>query len=203
MKPRARRVTIGAALVGAGVVGVLIVLQFRLHLEAWRFQRTRRTAKIEPDHGLRESLAGAAGAMEVDVKSCLRVLSTYSGFCVIAEQERIAHARVMRSKNVEDRDPLILSALTADAARYALEARGWRVIKQHIPRRAYVVFRDEPIRVEESPPTFPTPGTIPPLLLEEELELDPPSPGILLPPLLLDDKPVKSDPALKPLREEQ
>jgi hypothetical protein len=152
MKRRARRVTIAVAVLGAAVVGVFVVLQFRLHLQAWNFQRTRKTVKIEPDPGLRTLLAGITGAMEMDVKTCLRVLSAYSRSSVIAEQEETARARVLRSKNPEDREPLVLTALTAAAACDALEARGWRIIKQRLPREAYVVFREERIQALDGAP---------------------------------------------------
>ena len=51
MKPRARRVAIGAAVLGAGVVGVLVALNWgtvRDHVEAWHFQLTTETEMMEP-----------------------------------------------------------------------------------------------------------------------------------------------------------
>jgi hypothetical protein len=54
MKPRARRVTIAAAVLGAGVVAVLAVAHWstvRDHAEAWWFVCTRETKTINPDPG--------------------------------------------------------------------------------------------------------------------------------------------------------
>ena len=52
MKPRARRVTLAAAVLGAGVLAVLVVIHWntcRDHVEAWWFQLTHETETIEPD----------------------------------------------------------------------------------------------------------------------------------------------------------
>ena len=52
MKPRARRVTIAAAVLGAGVVGVAVVLNWttvRDHVEAWHFQLTEDTQALVPN----------------------------------------------------------------------------------------------------------------------------------------------------------
>jgi hypothetical protein len=61
MKPRARRVTIAAAVLGAGVVGVAVVLNWtavRDHVEGWRFQLTRQTVIISPEYGRTRDLFG-------------------------------------------------------------------------------------------------------------------------------------------------
>src|SRR5262245_56676406 len=52
MKPRADRVAIGIGGLGIGMIGMLIALQLPLHLEAWRFQRSRKLETILPDSTL-------------------------------------------------------------------------------------------------------------------------------------------------------
>jgi len=54
MKPRARRITVGAAALEAAVLAVLVVINWgtvRDHVEAWHFQLTRNTKTIQPNAG--------------------------------------------------------------------------------------------------------------------------------------------------------
>jgi hypothetical protein len=148
MKPRARRVTIAAAVLGAGVVGVLVVLNWatvRDHFEGWRFQLTRKTETIDPDPLLITSLAAdMSDIIEMDAISCFRILSTYSGLRVIVEPAPSPEPMVAIATNVF-KDPSMATVLekTADATRQALQTVGYRILEQRFPRRAYVVIRDE------------------------------------------------------------
>jgi hypothetical protein len=57
MKPRARRVTIAAAVLGVGVVGALMVAPgpVRDHIQAWHFQLTTKTKTLVPNGRWQES----------------------------------------------------------------------------------------------------------------------------------------------------
>ena len=125
MKPRARRVTIAAAGLGAGVVALLVVLNWgtvRDHVQAWYFQLTRETKTIEP--------------LSIDAKA-FRI------------EERLFHVAANRSRCPVIFDPG--EVLTRErygglepsgGAKGLLEANGYRVLEQRFPRRAYVVIRD-------------------------------------------------------------
>jgi hypothetical protein len=153
MKPRARRVTIAAAVLGAGVVAVFVVLNWgtmRDHVEAWRFQLTRETVTIEPDLARRGRLvdlqAQSLGVVGQSAEgwgpvyrtfAFLDLVANYSGCPVIfAPEDRMALdtpiTLVSRYKNV-----------AADIARALLQANGWRILEQRFPRRAYVVIREQ------------------------------------------------------------
>jgi sugar (pentulose or hexulose) kinase len=123
MKPRARRVTIAAAVLGAGVVGVLVVLNWgtvRDHVEAWHFQLTRQTETVEP------ALLVLTGGDPHSVETVAGVLAQRSGLPVICSR-------------AEKWAPIFGAA---DILR-ALEENGFRVLEQRFPRRAYVVMRDQ------------------------------------------------------------
>jgi len=70
MKPRARRITIGAAAVAVVLVAVLAVAYWatvRDHVEAWHFQLTRKAKTITPAELLAEhALDGAANHVIFD-----------------------------------------------------------------------------------------------------------------------------------------
>jgi hypothetical protein len=134
VKRRARRVTIAAAVLGAGVVAVLVVAHWatvRDHVEASWFQLTRETETIELPRGLRVSLRVETGI--------LQLLADTSGCAVIRERadsffERSIH--VDWSVWVRETRPEMCLRL--------LRENGYRVIEQRFPRSAYVVIRDEP-----------------------------------------------------------
>src|SRR5688572_11969517 len=75
MKPRARRITIGAAALVAVLVAVLVVANWgtvRDQVEAWRFQPTTKKETIEPfERGVTtdEEHRGAADNFVVDLAS--------------------------------------------------------------------------------------------------------------------------------------
>ena len=151
MKPRARRVTIAAAALGVGVVGVLVVAHWgtvRDHVQAWYFQLTSETETIRPDATWRERLKRIDSDVDVidaDVNDCLSMLSTLSGLCVVTEpapEPIIITTSIITTSSEADPGTSELTEATASGARHALESKGWRVIEQRFPRRAYVVIRD-------------------------------------------------------------
>jgi hypothetical protein len=167
MKPRARRVTIAAAVLGTGVVAGLAIAHWgvvRDHVQAWHLQLTRETVTIEPDpvwearpletrSGLRKLTAAdpVLGMLEhpgdayfVEAESLLQVLANSSGHAVIlrptASSPWMLSAAWLKSANT-------------DAALLLLRNYGWRIIEQRFPRRAYVVviskFAWDPLEEEE------------------------------------------------------
>jgi hypothetical protein len=90
MKPRARRVTLAAAVLGAGVVAVLVVVHWTTvcaHMEAWHFQLAKETLEITPG---RAELppegfwpVGNKKTRSFDLARCLFVLATDSGVPVV------------------------------------------------------------------------------------------------------------------------
>jgi hypothetical protein len=150
MKPRARRITITAAVLGAAVVAVLVVAHWdavRDHLEAWRFQLARETKMIQPDPEMKEihvaldaSLPALGGQSEITGRPCwpsdmLRILANRSGCRVISSVDRdTPDIQVMLGVRIAN--------ATSGVARTLLELSGYRVIEQCFPQRAFVVIPD-------------------------------------------------------------
>ena len=130
MKPRARRVTIAAAVLGAAVVAVLLVAHWatvRDHVEAWHFQLTTETVTIEPNppHGpLR---------VKGNARYFCGLLADHSGQPVILAAEE--DVSIIFAESLEGE----LTRVTQDI----LTANGYRVLEQRFPRRAYVVIHGE------------------------------------------------------------
>jgi hypothetical protein len=160
MKPRARRVTIAAAVLGVGVLAVLVVVHWgtvREHVEAWHFQLTRETETIEsdvlrrisPDELLRlqwDELQLAVsvkqyqtGLFYLPPKTLFSLLADFSGHPVSFDPRAVDHLqhRQLSKCMLEDR------LHCADVLRI-LEDNRWRILDQRFPRRAYVVIRDNP-----------------------------------------------------------
>jgi hypothetical protein len=143
MKPRARRVTIAAAVLGAGVVAVLAVVHWgmvRDHVEAWRFQLTRETEKIEPDPALkgRETpievyLVKGSTWSHYHPSVFFHALADYNGCPVISELGLIGWP------DLAFENP-ITAEMTEDVLRRVYHCR---VIEQRFPRRAHVVIWDK------------------------------------------------------------
>jgi hypothetical protein len=149
MKPRARRVTIAAAVLGAGVVAVLAVTQwsvFRDHLEAWRFQREGKLETIFPETAL--------SAMRLDPPYLLTLTRVYNEtdwsynyhpqalFCFLASHSDfpVIYSSVEGGAFASKiKLSTQLEGLTPHAIKTILAENDWRVIEQLIPRRAYVV----------------------------------------------------------------
>jgi hypothetical protein len=147
MKPRARRVTIAAAALGAGVVAGIVVAPgpVRDHISAWRFQLTRETETAVPDSNW-SSPRQQLRIMEVlvmETMDLLARLATWSGQPVIFDPIDCANEGSSMAWILDGEQP----RGTADAVRM-LEKNGWHVIEQHLPRRAYVVILDHHAREE-------------------------------------------------------
>ena len=130
MKPRARRITIAAAVLGVTVIGVLMALNWstvRDHVEAWRFQLARQTTTIEPHPAeiaeiLEKEVGELGGVFEViveaddrfvDLEGYLFILAAYTGRTVVifdpAENVDSAFPRTRRF--VKDQGRLLRRAL--------------------------------------------------------------------------------------------
>jgi hypothetical protein len=129
MKPRARRVTIAAAVLGGAVVVVLVVAHWdtvRDHVEAWHFQLTRKTATVLPARG--GWLLAEERTWRFDRAGCLLVLATYSGLPVMIDSA-VDNASAFVITN-PDEDPSMWTLLTEAKARRHLQENGWRILEQ-------------------------------------------------------------------------
>jgi hypothetical protein len=136
MKPRARRGTIAAAVLGAAVVAVLVVVHWdsvRDHVEAWHFQLTKETEAISAVNGLMGSRGQSPQKAQyaINVKELLGVLAEDSG-CPVIVESKSAFALALPAIMPPD-------AKGSEAALTALRANGWRIVEQRFPRRAYVL----------------------------------------------------------------
>jgi hypothetical protein len=171
MKPRARRVTAGAAVLGAGVVAVLVVAHWAtvcLHAEVWRFQIARKTETVEAGSSARGQpavLEGAAygSSCGFPSESVLQLLAAHSGLPVVHDHQdctaTIAEAQSLLPAGLcwwPTKPPpadywktprVEISPATADLALDLLRDNGFRVLEQRFPRRAWVVIRDEPGKI--------------------------------------------------------
>ena len=149
MKRRARRAVIGAAALVALVVAVLVVANWttvRDHIEVWRFQVTRETATIEP--------------MAADV-------TVYASWWEVLLHDAADDSRSSVIFDSQEEFPLLSqlvyrrapepSRYRGRAGAYAgeiiafFQKNGYRIIKQRLPRRAYVVVRDPPAARSSAP----------------------------------------------------
>jgi hypothetical protein len=126
MKRRPRRVTIAAAVLGAGVIAVLVVAHWGTvcdHLEAWRFQLSTETETIEP-----RAWPGLERPNLLNERY-IHLLSDLSGMPVVVQAAT---------------DPAfgLWLLLSTEGILEALRENGWRVLEQRFPRRAYVVIRN-------------------------------------------------------------
>ena len=136
MKPRARRVALAAAVLGAVVVGVLVVTHWdtvRDHIEAWRFQLTRETETITPRSVPPWSRQFPwSSHPDLDARDIMYLLADCSSLPIVVDPVQVNTIFVNHS---------------ADLAIVLRELRGsgFRVLEQRFPRRAYVVIRDTAI----------------------------------------------------------
>jgi len=149
MKRRARRVTIAAAVLGAGVVGVLAVVHWgtiRDHVEVWRFQLTRETEKIEPPPGVPMSQIGDNFYPQsyAGCKAGFLLLKLSSpSMPVIVEYGDKARMVYWSKGRPTPLGPVEWNIATPDLIRRILAANHFRVLEQRFPRRAYVVIHDQ------------------------------------------------------------
>ena len=148
MKRRARRVTVAAATLGSAViVGLVVVLlsdAVRTHLEAWWLQSMTATEIIEPNPALQGSVVSVL-ANDSRLTTIVGVLANHSGLPVIVHRVGYDPA----SLNPPVRIDTTYWGVTSNWALHALRDRGCRILEQRIPRRAYVVIREE--RGDERP----------------------------------------------------
>jgi len=133
MNRRGKRLAFTVAAAGLVVVLGLAIAHWKTileHVEAWRFQLTRETVTITP-------APGGFSPIQDDLAVCLRVLATDSGLPVIHDT---ALDRFVALVARYPPGPAIRSCLTKDEALRHLRSKGWRVIEQRFPRRAYVVM---------------------------------------------------------------
>jgi hypothetical protein len=157
MKPRARRVTLAAAVLGTGVLAVLVVANWstvRDHVEAWGLQLGKESRTIVPDPalkgkpgvglfvGLSEDALRALQAVDKDgvrLADLLHLLANYSGVPVVCA-----------GRWAFGEPPLCLVqqslTLNDDAVLQALRESGYRVFQQRFPQKAWVVLADAKLR---------------------------------------------------------
>ena len=140
MKRRGKRIAIGVMASGLAVLLVLAIAHWKTvrdHVEAWHFQLTRNTQTIMPDP--RGSALLEQKSWRFNLKSCLFVLATSSGFPVIVDAAVDTSSALQRAGV----NPFTWALLAEDSARRGLLENGWHVLEQRFPRRAYLVIRDE------------------------------------------------------------
>jgi hypothetical protein len=152
MKPRARRVTIAAAVLGAGVVAVLAVANWntvRDYVEAWRFQLTMETKTIDPSAASNGSPASievwpdGGGGHTAYLLDWLQALANSSGLPVIVDYPSWIESVFVRGINTpRNASPVVVGGITTKSALQALWGDGCRVLEQRFPRRAYIVVGD-------------------------------------------------------------
>jgi hypothetical protein len=126
VKRRARRVTLAAAVLGAGILAAFVVVNWttvRDHAEAWWFQSSRQTQEILPKPG--QLYAGEA-------VEALKVLANSSGRPVIFDPTR--HPTQLKATVIgwwNDKP--------GDFVLHALQEMGYRLVRQRYPRSTYVV----------------------------------------------------------------
>ena len=129
MRPRARRVTIGAAALGAVLVAVLAIANWgtvRDHVQAWHFQLTRITKTIEPHT--------RTTASQYSEENLLHVAANELRCPVIVDPKQLSPIHVELTP-----EALLIPGTGIPAV---LKKEGWRFLEQHFPRRAYVLIRD-------------------------------------------------------------
>ena len=145
MKPRARRVTIGAAALVAVLLAVLAVANWstvRDHVEAWHFQLARDTRTIEP---LAE---GASGTYNPEERLLHIAANRMSASVIFVPPPQHPFARRACDLPLQDLLPRT-RWLPKQAIKPLLEKEGYRILKQRFPRRAYVVIRDADAHPDE------------------------------------------------------
>jgi len=137
MKPRARRVVLGAALLVSALVAALAVANWgtvRDHVEAWHFQLTRETETYEP-FWLKPAHPKYAEELVFGPASCFQVLSTLSNHRVIIDSinNKVGAelCTLKMRRGAMHASSRILSSLRDN---------GWHVVEQRVPWKAYVVI---------------------------------------------------------------
>jgi hypothetical protein len=141
MKPRARRVTHAAAVLGAGVLGVLVVTHWgtvRDHVEAWWFLVTRETGTIAPGREAPPVLymgysAATDAHIAAEAEAVLGAIASSADRPVIFERNLGVVVKNAMAKNTEW--ALSRAADSEEArARVLLTAADWRLVTLQLPR---------------------------------------------------------------------
>jgi hypothetical protein len=140
VKRRARRVTIAAAVLGTGVLAVLVALNWstvRDHCDAWRFQLARKTKTIQP--------LAVRGAVMIPWPVQVIAQTVEPGTYRIEDSLFRVAANEFRCSVTFDPEevPPVIRGRTVCNIRRFLAASGYRILEQRFPRRAYVLIRDQ------------------------------------------------------------
>ena len=142
MKPRARRITVAAAVLVAVLLAVLAVANWgavRDHVEAWHFQLTRETAMIMPEAKWKDAMEMVVGLDTIGLVKAVASLQDCPA--IFSLEQRVEPV-------MSGMQPVVLRR---ENFREVLESKGYRVLEQRFPRRAYVVIRDAAAPEESSP----------------------------------------------------
>jgi len=132
MKPRGPRAVIGTVALMAVVVTLLVIANWvtvRDHLEAWRFQLTRKTTALEPFTPT-SSLTSTVWLPFSDTTPVgPGLLAAYSNrFVIYDEAARMGQTELLSPD----------ANLTLEDVLRLLRQRGWRILDQRFPRKAFV-----------------------------------------------------------------
>ena len=143
MKPRARRVVLGAAALVAVLVAVVVAANWgtvRDHVEAWHFQLTRETTSIHPDgvdaDAYQTHDLGATAHVREHVRDLARALR-----CPVIFDSNDAELLPQCIFTVYECCVPPTPNSRESFLAFLKEERGYCIIEQRFPRRAYVVIR--------------------------------------------------------------
>jgi hypothetical protein len=141
---RRRRWALGASLAAGALILVLVISGWD-QIQAWRVLQGE-TVTIVPDasrtagtveESLRVSAALRNHVYRFQARTLLEFLATRSGWPVILR----ASGRNALETWIELEPQASRAAITSDAVLPLLRSRGWRIVEQRFPRRAYVVLQ--------------------------------------------------------------
>jgi hypothetical protein len=134
MKRRGLHAALTAVAIGLVLVAGVVAFNWGVvgdHAQAWWFQVTRKTAKVQPDSFLGDGSIHPANLW------LLRQLASLSGHAVIYDPTSPWLHVTKRS----------LQAPGKTTVR-TLREDGWRILEQYFPQRAYVVVMYPDVKVE-------------------------------------------------------
>jgi hypothetical protein len=135
MKRRGWRVALTVATLGLALVGGLVALNWaaaRDHAEAWWFQATRETRRIDPEATSLRDFLSARPQLFILTSWVFRCLASDSGLRVIFDAEEDLDYGYGRMHS--------WIPATAEATLAMLRQRGFRILEQRFPSPAYVVM---------------------------------------------------------------
>jgi hypothetical protein len=147
MKPRARRVTIAAAVLGAGVVVVLVVAHWstvRQHCEECWLRLTGNVV-ILPNPGSRIGETVDINAGDIEVAEILRFITNATGRAIIATtpiRECLSNTITVASR---------MNDVSAEVGLAILRANRFEVMYSRLLRGAYALTPGRPLCVGDEP----------------------------------------------------